>query len=173
MAHFWLLRRIVMVSVLAVFALSAGILAGPATQVPKEPIKWTMRVNLPESPLKPGDKLTILLNATIDEGWHLYSIDQEEGGPIPTRISMPADQSFEQAGVIESSEPKTAMDPNFNLMTHYYEEQAAFALPVKVAAGARDGKSEVKVNVSFQTCNDELCLPPKTVKLTAPVTISR
>jgi DsbC/DsbD-like thiol-disulfide interchange protein len=173
MVHVGWMRKMVLVAVLAVSVSADGVTAGSASQIPKEPIKWTMQVNLPEAPLKPGDKLTIQLNARIDEGWHLYSLDQTEGGPIPTRIVLPSEQSFEEAGSIESSEPKAAMDPNFNLMTHYYEEQAAFLIPVKVAAGAPAGKTEVKVNISFQTCNDELCLPPKTVKLSAPVNISR
>jgi thiol:disulfide interchange protein DsbD len=141
-------------------------------QVPKEPVKWSMKASLPDKPLKPGDRFDLQLTATIDEGWHLYSLEQEEGGPTPTRIVMPSDQPFEQAGAIESSEPKTAMDPNFNLVTQYYEDTASFTIPVKVAATAPAGKSQVKVNVSFQTCNDELCLPPKTVKLAVDVSVS-
>jgi len=173
MAHFGLARKMVWVAVFVVFALAAWMMAGPVTQIPKEPIKWSMQVSPPEGQVKAGEKFTIQLNAKIDEGWHLYAIDQEEGGPIPTRILMPAEQNFEQAGGIESSEPKTAMDPNFNMMTHFYEEQASFVIPVQAAANAAAGKTEVKVNVSFQTCNDELCLPPKTVKLSVPLNVWR
>jgi thiol:disulfide interchange protein DsbD len=140
-------------------------------QTPKEPVKWSMKANLPGKSLKPGDKFDLRLTATIEEGWHIYSLDQEEGGPTPTRIVMPSDQPFEQAGAIESSEPKTAMDPNFNLVTQYYEDTASFTIPVKVAATATAGKAQAKVNVTFQTCNDELCLPPRTVKLTVDVTV--
>jgi hypothetical protein len=158
---------------LVLVALAAGAATEPFGQVPKEPIKWSIQAKVPEKPLKPGDNFLVQLTATIDEGWHLYSPDQEEGGPTPTRIVMPAEQPFEQAGAIESAEPKSAMDSNFNLMTRYYEEQAVFIIPVKVSDRAAAGKSEVKVNVSFQTCNDELCLPPKTMKLSAAVSLTR
>ncbi len=149
-----------------------GAQAGKSSQIPKEPIKWSVKAGGPARPLKPGDKFNLQLTAQIEDGWHLYSTDQAEGGPTPTRIVLPADQPFEQAGNLESSEPKTTMDPNFNLMTEYYEGEATFTMPVKVAASAVPGQSEVKVNVSFQTCNDELCLPPKTVKLSVEIDLA-
>jgi DsbC/DsbD-like thiol-disulfide interchange protein len=141
-------------------------------QIPKEPIKWSIKANLPGKPLKPGDQFSVLATAAIDNGWHLYATDQPEGGPTPTRISMPGDQPFAQDGAIQSAEPKMIMDPNFNMMTHYYEEQAEFLIPVKVAPNAPAGKSEVRVNAFFQTCNDEICLPPKTVKLVVEVMLA-
>ncbi len=155
---------------LATLALWTGI-PGVSRQIPKEPVKWSIRVITPDPTLKPGAQFTVELTAGIENGWHLYSLEQEEGGPLPTRIVIPADQPFVAGGTIESAEPKSEMDPNFNLMTHYYEEQAVFSVPVKVAAHAAAGKSEVRINVSFQTCSNELCLPPKTIKLGVEITI--
>jgi DsbC/DsbD-like thiol-disulfide interchange protein len=142
-------------------------------QIPKEPVKWSVQAELPGGPLKPGDHFLVRLTAKIEEGWHLYSLEQAEGGPVPTRISVPAGQPFAQDGAIESSEPKSAMDPNFNLTTQYYEEEATFTVPVKVAANAPAGDPEVIISVGFQTCSDQLCLPPRTVKLGTAVTIVR
>jgi thiol:disulfide interchange protein DsbD len=157
----------------AVFVgLITGIAAGSAEQIPKEPIRWSISASLPDKPLKAGETLKLRLTAKIEEGWHLYSTEQAEGGPTPTRIALQEGQPFEQTGAIESSEPKVAMDPNFNLLTEYYEEQAHFTIPVKVAASATSGKTEARVNVTFQTCNDQLCLPPKTVKLAVEVNLA-
>jgi DsbC/DsbD-like thiol-disulfide interchange protein len=153
--------------------IGVGVVLGISNQIPKEPIKWSIKATLPDHPLKPGEQFFLELTARIEEGWHLYSLEQGEGGPTPTRILMPTDQPFGQSGAIDSAEPKTAMDPNFNLLTQYYEGQAIFTVPVKVAVNAPAGKSEVRVNVSFQTCSDELCLPPKTVKLGVEVNIAR
>jgi thiol:disulfide interchange protein DsbD len=151
--------------------LAAGAWAA-AVQVPKEPVKWSLKVNLPEKPLSPGDAFSVQLTATMEDGWHLYSLTQPEGGPIPTRISLPKGQSFEQAGAVESPEPKTEMDPNFNMQTEYYEGEAVFVVPVRVSKGAAAGRGELKVNASFQTCSSELCLPPKTMGLTAEISIA-
>lgn len=151
--------------------LMASALAGVRTQIPKEPVKWSIKPTAPDKPIKRGDSFTLQLTATIEPGWHLYSTDQEEGGPTPTRISLASEQPFEQVGGIASTEPKTTMDPNFNLMTQYFEGGATFTMTLKAAANAPSGKTDVKVNVTFQTCSDQLCLPPKTVKLTAAVNI--
>jgi DsbC/DsbD-like thiol-disulfide interchange protein len=156
-----------------ILVLSACAMAGASIQIPQEPVKWTIKAALPDRPLKPGEPFTVQLTATIENRWHLYATEQAEGGPTPTRIFLPGDQPFEQAGSIEAEEPKTELDPNFNLMTGYYEEQAVFTLPVKVAAKASPGKSELRISASFQTCSDELCLPPKTVKLAVAVNIAR
>jgi thiol:disulfide interchange protein DsbD len=164
----------------AFLGLMAGLLmtgsvtfSGVNSQLPKEPVKWSIQAELPGSPLKPGDRFLVHLTAKIEDGWHLYSLEQEEGGPVPTRITVPAGQPFAQDGAISSAEPKSAMDPNFNLLTQYYEEEATFTVPVKVVANAPAGNPEVIISVGFQTCSDQLCLPPRTVKLGAAVTIAR
>ena len=54
-----------------------------------------------------------------------------------------------------------------------YEGEAMFALPVKVAAGAAPGPQKLVVSASYQSCNNKLCLPPKTVKVELPITIAR
>ena len=157
---------------IALVLLSSGTAASSSCQIPKEPIKWSAAIESGGKPLKAGERFALQLTARIEEGWHLYSTHQVEGGPIPTRIALPADQPFEMAGTIESSEPETAFDPNFNLMTEFYENEASFAVPVRVTAVAAPGKAEVRVTVSFQTCNDEVCLPPRTVRLTVPLELS-
>jgi DsbC/DsbD-like thiol-disulfide interchange protein len=146
--------------------------AADLSQIPKDPIEWSIRAEPAGSPFKAGDKFTLHLTAKIAEGWHLYSTEQEEGGPIPTRIVVPADQPFEKDGPIAFAEPETVFDPNFNLMTAYYEETAAYSIPMKVSKTAASGSADAKVNVSFQTCNDQLCLPPKTVKLAVKINLA-
>ncbi len=154
-------------------ALAAGTGMGASAQIPKEPIKWSIKANLPEKALKPGDRFTVELTATIEEHWHLYAMEQAEGGPIPTRIFLPEGQPFEQDGPIEASEPKTAMDPGFNMTTAFYEGHAVFTVPVKISTKDMAGNSEIKINATHQSCNDELCLPPKTVKLAVEINIAR
>jgi hypothetical protein len=53
-----------------------------------------------------------------------------------------------------------------------YEGEAEFTLPLKVS-GAAMGAWKVIVNASYQTCDNKICLPPKTVKIELPVTIAK
>ena len=119
---------------------------------------------------KPGDKLTAQINAVIGGGWHVYSITQGAGGPVPTRITV-GEGVFKAAGAPSGSAPKREMDANFGIETETYTGGASFSVPVSVDAAAQAGTQTLIVNVRYQACNDKVCLPPKTVKVSAPVEI--
>src|SRR5689334_1412362 len=96
---------------------------GASAQDVENPITWSLAADAPARALKPGEQFTVLLTAKIVEGWHLYSPEQQAGGPIPTRITLPADQPFKLADTIDLPVPRTEIDPNFNLETQFYEEE--------------------------------------------------
>lgn len=160
--------------IIVVVAVGVFFVAG-AAQERLEPIKWSIKTTGKAGDsvgmLKPGARMSVELTAKIEEGWHLYAPDQPPGGPIPTRIEMPEGQPFKLAGEIETPPPRIELDPNFNLETQFYEDEATFTLPVEIAADAPSGKQEVKVNIVFQTCNGQKCLPPKRLKLAVMVEI--
>ena len=106
--------------------------------------------------------ITVKVKADIESGWHLYSISQPPGGPIPTTISVAGEQPFELAGQIAGPKPKSEFDRNFEMEVEYYEGVAEFSLPVKTKG---QGKQTLRVNAHFQACNEKLCLPPRTIKL--------
>ena len=125
----------------------------------QNPVQWT----LSGAPAKPG-RSTALLKAVIEPGWHLYGLYQLEDGPKATRIWVPEGQAFEAAGEVKSPKPLRTRDPNFNLEVEYYEGTAAFRIPVRLSTAPA---APLSVKVYFQSCNDKLCLPPRTVTVTA------
>ena len=149
--------------------LVAGIIPRTAAQG-ENPITWSLATSR-DLKVKPGAQFEVVLTATIDEGWHLYSTTQPTGGPTPTRITVPPGQAFTLAAAPAGPEPKREHDPNFGMETEFYESSAAFSLPIQVASTAPGGRQRVEVHVRFQTCNDRLCLPPKTDKLAVEVTV--
>ena len=60
-------------------------------------------------------------------------------------------------------------DPSFDLDTQYYEKAFTVSVPVRVGTAA--GPQQIPVSVRFQACNGKTCKPPKTVKLSAPITV--
>ncbi len=136
------------------------------------PIRWTFPDGARTTTVKPGETIRIRLAARIENGWHLYSMKELEGGPKPTRIAMPEGQPFTLAGSIQQPDPIKSHDPNFDMDVEYYSESAEFVLPVKVAANAAAGSAKLQVTVRFQSCSDRLCLPPRTVKLERAVQVS-
>jgi thiol:disulfide interchange protein len=137
----------------------------------QNPVTWAVEVNAPAT-LKAGDKFTAQVTAQIAPGWHLYSITQGAGGPIPTRITVPDGQPFKLAGNVSGPRPRVQMDPNFEINTETHEGSATFRTPLVVVADASAGAQQLNINVRFQACDDTKCLPPRTLKLNAPVILA-
>ena len=139
---------------------------------PPSPVAWKLS-DAPVKPVKAGARFTVKLAATIQEGWHIYSLKPLEDGPLPTRIWLAEGQAFQLAGPIKADEPQTLQDPTLHMDVELYEGAAGFSLPVKVATGAAPGAQSLVVNAQSQSCNNSICLPPATVKVEIPITIAR
>lgn len=134
----------------------------------QNPTKWSLESSVKGTSIKKDESFRADLTAEIEDGWHLYSVEQPIGGPFPTKISMPENAAFSIAGSVESSKPIVKPDPNFPvdgkpLETKYFEKQAVFTVPLKTLS--ETNADDLAVNVRFQVCSDTVCLPPKTVKV--------
>jgi thiol:disulfide interchange protein len=130
----------------------------------QNPTKWKLEVfDRKSDDVKSGESFTAGLTAEIESGWHLYAIEQPEGGPIPTTITVAPDSPFSLAGKVSSPKPTVKFDPNFNIDTKFFENRISFAIPLKAT---KDGSTEsLALDVRFQLCNDTFCLPPRTKRI--------
>ena len=127
----------------------------------QNPVSWKLESDARDQ--ASAKTFTANLTATIESPWHLYAIEQPPGGPIPTTISLPDGSPFQINGKIRSPRPIEKYDENFKLPTKFFEKQVTFAVPVATVNGKGD---ELAIHVRYQVCNDTLCLPPRTVKVT-------
>lgn len=134
----------------------------------QNPVSMTMSVS--PGTVAAGGKGTARINASIGGGWNMYSVTQGGGGPIPTRITS-GEGPF-TIGAVSGPKPKVKLDPNFGINTESYSGSAAFNVPFTVNADAPAGPSTLNIKVRYQVCNDTVCLPPKTVPLTAALNIT-
>jgi thiol:disulfide interchange protein DsbD len=134
-----------------------------------DPVKWSARAKA--ATVRPGGTFQVEATAEIAEGWHVYSVTQAPP-PIATRVTVPAGQPFALAGPIDAPAPLTAFDQGFGIDTEFYADRASFTLTLKVAAEAAAGKTGARIQAYYQTCNDQFCLPPKTVMLEVPVEVA-
>ena len=139
---------------------------------PPNPVAWKL-ADIPAKPVKAGARFTVKLTASIQAGWHIYSMKPIEDGPTPTRIWLAEGQPFQLAGPVKGDEPQTLQDPTLHMDVELYEGAAGFSLPLRVAPGTSPGAQNLVVNVQAQSCNNSICLPPATVKVELPVTVAR
>ncbi|RED49273.1 protein-disulfide reductase DsbD family protein [Seonamhaeicola aphaedonensis] len=123
-----------------------------------EPVKWSTSVE------KVSDTEYILISkAKIDKGWHLYSQNVPEDGPIPTTFTYYVENnpSFKIIGKTTEEEGHTVDDPVFGMKIKYFEDSATFKQKIELTAAI----NEIKGAVDFMVCDDARCLPPTTIDL--------
>jgi thiol:disulfide interchange protein len=141
----------------------------PALAAAQSPAKWRVSLDSTTTQLKSGDRLNASLKAEIGKGWHLYALEQPEGGPIATTIKVTEGMPFIIDGKITSPKPIVRQDPLFTgldgkpLVTKFFADIAAFSVPLKTTAETTS--DAVSLDVRFQLCNDTFCMPPKTVRM--------
>jgi thiol:disulfide interchange protein DsbD len=150
----------------------AAAMAACLAAAPADPVAWKLQ-NPPAAPVKAGARFNVKLLAEVQDGWHLYSLKPMVEGPIPTRIWIAEGQPFSLAGAVQAPDPQVMQDASFGMEVELYEGEAVFTLPVRVASGAAPGAQKLVVSASYQSCNNKLCLPPKTVKVEVPITIGK
>lgn len=136
----------------------------------QDPIKW--RLDAPQAKVQrneKGQKVEVSLIAAIEEGWHLYALDQPSGGPVATTIKATDASPWKIDGKIASPNPIVRPDPNFTvndkpLETRSFTNEAVFKIPLFAALDA--AIEQISLDVRFQACNDSLCLPPRTMRVT-------
>ena len=123
---------------------------------------------------RPGSKFEVKLVVTIPSAptvWHLYSITQGPGGPIPTTITVGPASTFRLAGKIEGTPPEIADDPNFGIMTETHTDSVSYRIPV-IPSPSANGTKQLVIALRYQTCNDRYCLPPVTDTITADIKLA-
>ncbi|MCB8963490.1 MAG: thioredoxin family protein [Bacteroidales bacterium] len=131
--------------------LSLLVLAGlTANAQMDDPILWSGSPKRIE-----GNKYEIVINATIDEGWHLYTTKLPEGGPLPTKFTFTEPKGFKLIGEIkELSKSKTEHDEVFNLDLSYFEHEAKFSQIVELTGN----DAMASIGVEYQACYADKCI---------------
>src|SRR5438270_12021406 len=129
--------KIAIKPLLVLFLLLAAALPGFAAL---DPVKWSAR--LEPAGIRAGEGGRVVLAATIEPGWHVYSMKPVEG-PFPTQISMAPRQALVPAGKPVQPPGVRVHDQNFGVDVEYYEGGVAFSVPIKVAAGASGAQQAV------------------------------
>lgn len=127
----------------------------PALSQIQEPIKfkteWKQNSDI---------EAEIIFNATIDKGWHVYSTELGDGGPISATFNIDKIEGVEIVGKLTPSGNEiNEMDPIFGMKVRYFKDKATFTQKIKIT----DSNYSIKGYLEYGACNDENCLPPTSV----------
>lgn len=121
----------------------------------QEPVKF-------KSELKTSQvgEAEVVFTGTIDKGWHVYSTDLGDGGPISATFNVESISGAELVGKLKPvGKEVAAFDKLFEMKVRYFENTAQFVQKLKLTGG----EYKVEGFLEYGACNDENCLPPTQV----------
>jgi thiol:disulfide interchange protein len=132
------------------------LLASVASAQVYDPVTWDFGYE------KTGDRqYELIFTATVQENWHIYSMDIPAGGPIPTSVSIDTLPAFKLSGkAYEVTKPVEVLDEAFGFKIKTFSTKAEFRQKIT----AVESSFTVKGAVNFMACNNATCSPPKDVE---------
>jgi thiol:disulfide interchange protein DsbD len=116
------------------------------------------------SELKTGDgaEAEIIFHATIDNGWHVYSTELGDDGPIEATFNVVKMDGVEPVGkLIPKGKVIKKMDKLFDLELKFFENEATFVQKIRFTKP----DYEIDCYLEYGACSDASCLPPSEVAL--------
>ena len=122
----------------------------------------------------------IIFTAAIDPGWHVYSTNLGDGGPISATFNVDKKNGLELVGKLKPvGNEISTFDKLFQMKVRYFESTAQFVQKIKFIASTYT----IEGYLEYGACDDESCLPPTqvpfnlsgktTLKATEPVAESK
>lgn len=152
------MRRVIQntLSLLIILLFSTQAFAQP------NPVKWTFTAR------DAGNcQVDIILTGVIDEGWCTYSqFLESEDGPVATAVQFGAGDGYQLSGkATESGELMKVNDPVFGMTLSKFKHKAIFTQRIVV----KDTGKPVAGTITYMCCNDDMCIPPKTVDFSVKI----
>jgi DsbC/DsbD-like thiol-disulfide interchange protein len=143
-----------------------------ATHADIRPVRWTVLDARTAHSVVAGRAVPIILEAQIANGWHIYSLSQKPGGPIPLTIRLIEPGDAVIRGVIKAPKPERQFDKNFGIETELYSGNPRFTVQVAVPSHTSPGVRKIQFGARYQVCSETLCLPARTDKLEVILRVS-
>lgn len=121
----------------------------------QEPVKFKTELKTLSA-----NEAEIIFSGAVENGWHIYSTDLPEGGPISATFNVDKIEGAEVVGkLMPRGKEIEKMDPIFEMKVRYFEKQATFVQKIKLTGG----DYKIVGYLEYGACNDENCLPPTSV----------
>lgn len=138
------------------FSLIVSFLAFAAYAQIQEPVKFKTELKNVSA-----TELEIVFTASIEQGWHVYSTDLGDGGPISATFNTDKLTGAQLDGKLRPVGKEIAsFDKLFEMDVRYFEHTAQFVQKLKLTGG----DYQVTGYLEYGACNDENCLPPTQVE---------
>lgn len=135
----------------------AFLFQGISAQI-KDPVKFKYNINS-----LPNNEYEAVLTATIDKNWHIYSKDLPPDSGIPTEMKVTSKDGIQLIGkVVEVGKKHDEFSEAFGAQIVYYSDLVQFKQKFKLKNNSKP--ANVVAEITYQTCDDRVCLAPNTLE---------
>ena len=122
-----------------------------------DPVHFTSQLKMLE-----GDEAEIIFSATVDPGWHVYSTDMGNDGPISATFNAVKMDGVETVGKLKPrGNVVKQFDKMFDMELRFFERKATFVQKIRFTRP----QYTIDCFLEYGACNDEMCMPPSQVEL--------
>lgn len=147
------MKKLVIASLFAMFMAVFGVNA-------VNPVKWTATADMS------GDDGTVVITATVDDGWYIYDTKKVDGVTATKFDFAFAGVEFE-GGIKASSAPnKKIEDKTLGTTLYGWTGKVKFERKFTVTDA---GKAAIDVTVTYMACNGKNCTAAKTETITVNI----
>jgi len=125
------------------------------------PVKWSYAAKRISS-----TEAVVFFKATIEDSWHIYSLNVKDGGPIKTSFTFSPSKEYTLNGKPTEPAPLSKYEKSFSMDVTYFEKSVIFQQKIKLKSA---NATTVKGQLEYMTCNDKKCLPPEDLDFSIPV----
>ena len=124
------------------------------------PVNWVLNVEALE-----GNRYRLSLTGTMLETWTVYSMTVDpEIGPIPTELVIDETDAVQPLG--EVTETSVTLHRKYDAIWDAEISKIDGGTVTYSQVVQLDGASPIEGYLTYQTCNDEVCLPPRDMPFT-------
>ena len=133
----------------------------PRFRVPSTHSELTGYVSPPVA--APGGRMTLVLSATPDPGWHVYALRQDGVESVftnPTVIGVQSPSGWTVSRPVASALPKTE-ESGFEAepLLQYHEESVSWSMELTIPSSIPPGTYDLSGLIGYQTCSQTCDLP--------------
>ena len=152
-------------------ALSIFPSAFSATSLPQSPPNIGVSGKLSANNVKRGRSVQGTVVMEIPGGYHVNSNHPLEKFLVATQLQVEAPQGVRVGPIIYPRAVLRTFKFSKSRVS-VYEGRAIMRFTVSVPANAKTGSAELKAHLRYQSCNDEVCFPPRTQEVSLWLTIN-
>ena len=142
------------------------------TQIPsgREVVSPSAYISL--EPVARGSSFQLAVVLKIRPGFHINARKPSADYLIPTDLRANFPAGFKSAGEISYPKGELRTFAFTKTPLNVYEDKVILRVPLAAQSDAPLGVQHVPLKLRYQACSNEVCLPPVTLDVDAPVTVA-